>query len=175
MKIKYCNFCLSINPSTRILTSVQYNNITHDIIHARVITSVPQWTVYTGLLAHWQQTGRVPVSFSCCWSSWRGKGLWQKNFCSHKANISILVLYFNLTYPIRVCRRMYLQTYSTDINRIENLALVSELVELNLSMNCIRKIEGLDSLQKLKRLNLSQNQISRIGTTPQLVLSLIFK
>jgi len=70
---------------------------------------------------------------------------------------------------------MYLQTYSTDINRIENLALVSELVELNLSMNCIRKIEGLDSLQKLKRLNLSQNQISRIGTTPQLVLSLIFK
>lgn len=48
------------------------------------------------------------------------------------------------------------------IIKIENLGRLHNLIELNLAENAIEKIENLDNLKALERLNLSGNQITRI-------------
>ena len=48
------------------------------------------------------------------------------------------------------------------INRIQNLHFVPNILQLNLSYNCITRIEGLTSLTHLNELNLAENAISEV-------------
>jgi Leucine-rich repeat (LRR) protein len=48
------------------------------------------------------------------------------------------------------------------IRKIENLAALVNLAQLNISYNAITRIEGLDQLLNLVELNLAENSIKRV-------------